>query len=334
MARPSKRALLEVVVRTLSARGWEVVMLSSSDEHPAKLEITRHGERHRVLLYIWSLTHGGASRSANEYRIQITSGVRAFAGEAGLQTVILGWSDEFGVFAGFDFERRGARLGSSPSIQISRATIEGALIRGIATQDKGHGELAVAVRPDALGSYLSRIGEVHAGDLSGVEVGSLSSEEVEDFFAAQAAAPFYSFGSHAERNQRRSVLDRLDALEREVQRLSPAPSNRGHNNPPELLPEGEIEVAKDLLDATATIRTELQKERPDTRQIAEKASRLQRIGRFLQGIATKTKDRLQEKVGEMIVGGLTLAAAASWGPLSEAVMRVVAELSRWFQLLF
>ena len=333
MARPSKRVLIEAVVQTLTSRGWKVVKLSSGDEHPAKLEIARHAEKHRVLLYIWNLTHGGASRSANEYRIQVTSGVKAFAGEGGFQTVILGWSDEFGVFAGFDFDRRGAHLGSSPSIQISRATIEGALIRGIATQDKGRGELAIAVRPDALGSYLSRVSQVHAGDLAGVEASPLSSEEVASFFDGQVESPLHLFGSSAERRQRISVLDRLDALEREVQRLSPAPQNRGHNNPPELLPEGEMELVPDLLDATATIRNELEQEQPDTKKIAEKAGRLQRIGTFLQGIVTSTKEKLQEKAGEIIVGGLTLAAAASWGPLSEALTRVIGELLRWFHLL-
>src|SRR4051812_30422555 len=156
MARLDKPKLIDVVLNANRAAGWTVALVSSPGAHPARLTMTKGLQQQVVRVYIWNLTHGGGvRRPKHEYRIQITSGVHAFELEPDGVTLILGWSEQFGIFAAFDASRRTASLGSSPSIQISQATLTQARDRGGAIQDKGDGEFAVAVRPDRLTTYVA-----------------------------------------------------------------------------------------------------------------------------------------------------------------------------------
>lgn len=115
-----------------------------------------------MLVYIWNMTHGGGlARPAHEYRIQIT-GVPRFEDRAGEQTLILGWSEDFEVFAGFDHRHHADPLGASPSIQISRDALRAAQTRGFAANEKGNGETAIAFRPDFAATYVEHLPALHA----------------------------------------------------------------------------------------------------------------------------------------------------------------------------
>src|SRR4051812_19010654 len=102
MARAGKKALIARVVDSLTVGGWTVQQITEANVHPALLRIRRGRRTRQLRIYIWNLTHGGgAARPKHEFRIQVTSGVLKFRRDEGEQTAILGWSDEFGVFAGF-----------------------------------------------------------------------------------------------------------------------------------------------------------------------------------------------------------------------------------------
>ncbi len=164
MVRLSKQKLLDIIVRSLESSEWAITAISSAGAHPFRFVIERSGARVKVRAYIWNTSHGGASRSVDEFRIQITSGVDAFEREPDGVTLILGWSETYEVFAGFDLAYHDSSLGLSPSIQIGEATMAHAAARGFAAQQKSNMEIAVAFRSDRLADYIVEHAAIHAGD--------------------------------------------------------------------------------------------------------------------------------------------------------------------------
>ena len=160
MARLSKTQLLNVVELALRRDGFNIMHLSQPGTHPARYQIIRGHQTYRLCVYIWNLTHGGQNRPADEWRIQVT-GVRRFEPELGGKTLILGWWDDTGVFAGFDFSRHIGDFGASPSIQLREAALYQAVVAGFAPHNKGNGELAIAFRPDFLPTYIENLESLH-----------------------------------------------------------------------------------------------------------------------------------------------------------------------------
>lgn len=121
------------------------------------------------------MTHGGGrARPADEYRIQIT-GVSRFEPEPGGKTLILGWWDEAGVFAGFDYQKHSDWLGASPSMQIREQYLREAYEGGFSPCNKGNGEIALAFRPDFIIEYVRFLEQLHDVGKSPVDFKVLSS---------------------------------------------------------------------------------------------------------------------------------------------------------------
>ncbi len=162
MPRIPKRELLRRFELAIQDSGARLIYRSTPGQHPASYTIVhRDGRTSRVLVYIWNMTHGGgAARPAHEYRIQIT-GVPQFENPLGEKTLILGWSEDFEVFAGFDYRRHAGVLGASPSMQISQDALRAAQMRGFAPNEKGNGETAIAFRPDFAAAYVEHLNALH-----------------------------------------------------------------------------------------------------------------------------------------------------------------------------
>lgn len=162
MPRIPKRELLRRVELAIQDCGVRLIYRSAPGQHPASYTIVhRDGRTSRVLVYIWNMTHGGgAARPAHEYRIQIT-GVPQFENPVGEKTLILGWSEDFEVFAGFDYRRHSGVLGASPSMQIVQDALRAAQMRGFAPNAKGNGETAIAFRPDFAAAYVEHLHALH-----------------------------------------------------------------------------------------------------------------------------------------------------------------------------
>ena len=162
MAKHKKYDLLDFIVQSVNDSGWNVLYVSDISNHPFVLKIYKNEESYLLRIYIWNITHGGGSaRSKDEYRIQIT-GADHFEQKAGEKTLILGWWDEVGVFAGFDYTKHTGRLGASPSMQIREEFLRKALLNGFSPCDKGNNEIAVAFRPDFFVSYVQSLEELHS----------------------------------------------------------------------------------------------------------------------------------------------------------------------------
>jgi hypothetical protein len=333
MARLSKDTLISTVLGSLENTGWSIQRLTPAGVHPAEFIMHRGDRRHAVRLYVWNLTHGGKSRSDDEFRIQITSGVGGFEEDPHFTTLILGWDGSFGVFAAFDLRQRKAALGSSPSVQISRQTLASAQQVGLAVQSKGAGEFASAVRPDRLAEYIERQNWVHSGMPSTngqIPAPDLLNAAAEDRLVGH-------FGSREEREQRSLVLERLDVVERQIRELVSQPGARGHNNPPELIAEDAVAP---LIEATQEIREELAKPAPNLTVIGRNATFLGQIQRTVSKgfteagkFAGQVKDKAQDKMAELI-GGVLLGAGIAFGKvIGEALNALVAQIIHWLQLI-
>lgn len=157
----SKAELFEVIVNAVGESGWNVLYIAPPSTHPFHMQVYREEEGYRLRIYIWTLTHGGGrARPADEYRIQIT-GVDQIQATAGEKTLLLGWWEEQGVFAGFDVRRHSGPLGRSPSIQIRRPCLEQAQTAGFSPCDKGNQEIAIAFRPDFFVEYVRQLEPLH-----------------------------------------------------------------------------------------------------------------------------------------------------------------------------
>lgn len=171
LSKPGLLRRFELAVRDSGAR---LIVLSSTNQHPATYTIVGvSGKVSTVLLYIWNLTHGGGSaRPAHEYRIQIT-GTSQFRSVSGEATVILGWSEDFEVFAGFDYRRHSRVLGSSPSMQISQSALQAAQTNAFAAIAKGNGETAIAFRSDFSAAYVEHLTALHDTGMAPIETSIL-----------------------------------------------------------------------------------------------------------------------------------------------------------------
>lgn len=159
MPRLSKPELLERIITAIRLCGWQFIVLTI--HHPFRLRIYRENESYTVRIYIWNLTHGGGpARPPDEYRIQIT-GISRFDSEPDGRAIILGWWEEAGVFAGFDYRKHSGPLGASPSIQIREQFLREAYERGFSPCDKGNREIAIAFRPSFFCEYVRSLEELH-----------------------------------------------------------------------------------------------------------------------------------------------------------------------------
>ncbi len=160
MARlPSKRLLLNRFEEAVRLGGWNLLYLNSG-KHPARYQIYRGAERHTVKVYIWNITHGGLGRAESEYRIQVT-GFESLAREEDQRSLLLGWWDTEQVFGAWDIRQHLGRLGSSPSMQISRETLLGARLSGFKSYLNAKGENALGIRPDFMGTYIHNLESLH-----------------------------------------------------------------------------------------------------------------------------------------------------------------------------
>jgi putative restriction endonuclease len=162
MARLSKKQLLATVERSINESEWNFLYITPRNQHPACYRIYRDGKPGvNVRVYIWNISHGGgAARAANEFRIQIT-GFDHFEQVGSEKTIILGWWDDVGAFAGFDYRYHSGPLGASPSMQVSGETMRRAHVNGFAPYHKGSGEIAIAFRPDFMGTYIANLEHLH-----------------------------------------------------------------------------------------------------------------------------------------------------------------------------
>lgn len=158
----SPTALRDLVIESIAETADTALVMPAERPKPIRIAIGNGvDERPSVYrIFAWNLTHGGATRSDHEFRIQLTGALPDLV--AGETTVVIGWSSSFGVFAGWDAAIHAGRISNSPSLQVEREVLTRASNDGVGAAHRGSGDLVVAFRPELLTTYCLRSGELHS----------------------------------------------------------------------------------------------------------------------------------------------------------------------------
>lgn len=183
----SPHTLVSEILDALSDAGAQASLLSSVRTHPRRFRVITESEAFDLWIYIWTVTHGGATRNAEEYRIQMTTVTPPLATNPAGPTLLLGWFPELNVFSGFDIRRHITFSAGSNSVQISRTALEQALNFGFGFYTNQHREITVAFRPAEILNYIRNKDALHeAGATAGtvdvlnriVRVAPVTQEEI------------------------------------------------------------------------------------------------------------------------------------------------------------
>jgi putative restriction endonuclease len=162
--------LVGAIIDALSDSRAQASLLSPIRSHPRRFRVITETEAFDLWVYIWTVTHGGATRSAEEYRIQMTTVTPPLATNPNGPTLLMGWFPELDVFSGFDIRRHINFSPGSNSVQISRTALEQALNFGFGFYTNQFREIGVAFRPTEILNYIHNKDALHD---AGVNVGTV-----------------------------------------------------------------------------------------------------------------------------------------------------------------
>lgn len=161
---------IAILVEAFGEAGCRVTPGYDATARPLLLEI-HHGRPHLYRIFSWGITHGGATRDPDEFRVQTTrSGAQPLLKE-GQPTLLLGYDEHRDVFAAWDV-RMHPNPGTSSSLQVSGTLLNMAAQDGIASyaRDTTTGtEMVVAFKPAAIGTYLDLLPHLPGPEASATE---------------------------------------------------------------------------------------------------------------------------------------------------------------------
>ena len=152
MVRLKKAQLLERILDAIAQSGANAFVQNT--RHPFRISVWNEYQAKVLRIFIWNLTPGGPAsvRSPTEYRIQVTGIGRSLDLPEDVDTLLLGWSEDIGVFAAYEV-RRHLRFGASPSIQIDQKYLISAQQLGLSFGIRGNQETVVCFSPDQFLNY-------------------------------------------------------------------------------------------------------------------------------------------------------------------------------------
>jgi putative restriction endonuclease len=159
--------LVDRLAAALSAGGWTIIESPARPTtRPARLRVAAPGpgagETRTLLVYAWNATHGGNTRSDDEFRVQMTGVAPPLLIEAGAQTLLLGLSPGEGVMTAWDATYHVEFTPGSPSLQTRRTAIDHALATGWGFHRRANGEVPVSFLDEYLGAYVQAQAALHA----------------------------------------------------------------------------------------------------------------------------------------------------------------------------
>ncbi len=171
MAAVSPGEIVDAILSALTDSGAQAQLTSPARSHPRKFRVIHAGTSFPLWVYIWTITHGGATRSAEEYRIQMTTVTPPLAMNPSGPTLLLGYYPENEVFGGFDIARHrdGFKPGSN-SVQISLSALLAAGSFGWGFYTNQYNEIAVAFKPAEFVNYMHNAAALHADGVRAVGV--------------------------------------------------------------------------------------------------------------------------------------------------------------------
>lgn len=162
MAALPPKQIVSAIADAFTETGASAVLISDERAHPRRFHIVAGESSFPVWIYIWTLTHGGgAARSPNEYRIQLTGVTPPLPENPDGPTLLLGYEQNTKCFAGFDLRKHRVFSRKSPSIQVNINTLHNAVRDGFAFAKKGNDEIAIGFRPDNILAYTLNAESLH-----------------------------------------------------------------------------------------------------------------------------------------------------------------------------
>lgn len=163
-----------------------------------------------------------------------------------------------------------------------------------------------------------------------VEESDSSTDDLDSLIADLEAGAPTRYGDEYELSQRRMVLDRLQEVERECERLKPTHGGIGHNRPP----PDEIGVARDSVIAEAgedaqSIRFELQKKEPDARIVARAASRLKALANWVGKKIDKGADAFMTTLGAGAAAAAISLIVKESPAIADKINQLLAAVTKW-----
>ena len=153
----SKKQLYDIVISSIRDSDWNITNMSGYGSFPLKVTLSDGENTQELLIYIWNISQGGKTRNPEEYRIQMKGSGLVI--NHSFKTLLLGWFDEEKVFAAFDAYKHRV-FGSSPSVQVPRATLHQSIEHGLAFHTKkikDGQEIVVAFRPEYFMEYVQDV---------------------------------------------------------------------------------------------------------------------------------------------------------------------------------
>ena len=160
-ASSSRQAIDQAISKALSEAKAVGLRIPSDTPHPRKYLVGHNEEQISLWIYCWMLTPGGRPTLPQEYRIQMTSVQSPLEMNPNGYTVLLGYEQKRGVFAGYDLGRHTTFTSGSPSVQVNIEAMNRALQTGLAFETKSNQEIVVGVRSDLLLFYCRNAAEFH-----------------------------------------------------------------------------------------------------------------------------------------------------------------------------
>lgn len=157
----SRQRITQVILDAIHESGGVGMLMDSTAAHPRPFLVARNGQQVSIWVYCWNLTHGGRSSLPDEFRIQMTTVASPLAMNPSGHTVLLGYESDRGVFSGFDIIRHQEFTSGSPSVQVSRLTLDAGLQEGLAFQTKSNDEIAIGIRSDLFLFYCEHARQLH-----------------------------------------------------------------------------------------------------------------------------------------------------------------------------
>jgi putative restriction endonuclease len=162
---------VERLIEGLGEAGYRVGAGYDPSAQPLLLTV-RDGGTTELRVFSWRITHGGAQRDANEFRVQTTRPGNQPLLKTDRQTLLLGYDEGRDIFAAWSAQLH-PNPGSSSSLQVSRELLEVAAQEGLASRarDTSAGtEMVVAFRPAGIGAYLEMMPHLPGPQASDMEV--------------------------------------------------------------------------------------------------------------------------------------------------------------------
>ncbi|MBZ0203078.1 MAG: HNH endonuclease [Ignavibacteria bacterium] len=151
-----KKQLIEIVSNSIEECGWNVLFLNNED--PYEIYVYSGDRNLKLRIIIYNITHGGKTRSEDEYRIQIKE--TTIDEKVNFVTLLLGYYDALEVYAGFDIEKH-KNAAYSASTQIKKEALDNAYKNRFSIYNNSKDEIVVAFRPEFFMEYVLNRRQLH-----------------------------------------------------------------------------------------------------------------------------------------------------------------------------